>query len=84
VNKLSALTCKEVILDYLADYLDKTLSPAVLADFERHLADCPPCLAYLNTYKKTRDLTRRAMLQAMPEELKAHLRAFLLKHLPSR
>jgi anti-sigma factor (TIGR02949 family) len=77
------LTCKELILDYLADYLDKALCPDVVADFERHLADCPPCMAYLNTYKKTRDLTRQAIPQAMPEELKAHLRQFLVKHLAS-
>jgi anti-sigma factor (TIGR02949 family) len=80
---LKELTCKEVILDYLADYLDKALSPEVLADFERHLADCPPCMAYLNTYRKTRDLTRQVIPQAMPEELKAHLRQFLVKHLAS-
>jgi anti-sigma factor RsiW len=80
---LKQLTCKEVILDYLADYLDKVLSPGVVADLERHLADCPECVAYLNTYKKTRDLTRQAMPQAMPEEMKAHLRAFLLKNLAS-
>ena len=81
---MKQLTCKEVILDYLADYLDKALSPEVIADLERHLADCPPCLAYLNTYKKTRDLTRQAIPQAMPEELKAHLRQFLMKHLADR
>jgi len=78
---LSALTCREVILDYLADYLDKALSPEVVADFERHLAGCAACLAYLNTYKKTRDLTRQAMPQAMPDEMKAHLRRLLLMHL---
>jgi anti-sigma factor (TIGR02949 family) len=75
------LTCKEVILDYLADYLDRALSPDVVADFDRHLAACAPCVAYLNTYKRTRDLTRQAVPQAMPEEMKAHLRQFLLKHL---
>ncbi len=80
---MKELTCKELILDYLADYLDKALSPDVVTDFERHLADCPPCMAYLNTYKKTRDLTRQAIPQAMPEELKAHLRQFLVKHLAS-
>ncbi len=80
---MKALTCKEVILDYLADYLDKALSPEVIADLERHLASCPPCMAYLNTYKKTRDLTCQAIPQAMPEEMKAHLRQFLLKHLAS-
>ncbi len=81
---MKELTCKELILDYLADYLDKALSPDVVADFERHLAGCPPCMAYLNTYKKTGDLTRQAIPQAMPEELKAHLRQFLVKHLASR
>lgn len=81
---MKQMTCKEVILDYLADYLDKALSPEVIADLEQHLADCPPCLAYLNTYKKTRDLTREAIPQAMPEELKAHLHQFLMKHLADR
>lgn len=81
---MKQMTCKEVILDYLADYLDKALSPEVIADLEQHLADCPPCLAYLNTYKKTRDLTRQAIPQAMPEELKAHLHQFLMKHLADR
>ena len=78
---MKQMTCKEVILYHLADYLDKTLSAEVIADFERHLAGCAACLAYLNTYKKTRDLTRQATPQAMPEEMKAHLRQFLLKHL---
>ena len=78
---MKEMTCKEVILDYLFDYLDKTLSPEVIADFERHLAECAECLAYLNTYEKTRDLTRQAIPQGMPKELKTHLRRFLLKHL---
>jgi len=78
---LKQLTCKEVILDYLADYLEKALSPEVMADFERHLAECPACLAYLNTYKKTRDLTRHAIPGAMPDEMKAYLRRLLLGHL---
>lgn len=78
---MKQLTCKEVILDYLADYLDKALRAEVIADFERHLVACAACMAYLNTYKKTRDLTRQAMPRAMPEEMKAHLHQFLLKHL---
>ena len=80
---MKQLTCKEVILDYLADYLDKALSSEAIADFERHLAGCAACMAYLNTYKMTRVLTRQAMPRAMPEEMKNHLRRFLLKHLAS-
>ncbi len=75
------LVCKEVILDFLADYLDGALGPDVLADLERHLRDCPPCLAYLNTYKRTRELTGRAARVEMPAEMKDRLREFLLKQL---
>ena len=75
------LTCKHVILDFLADYLDETLQPDVVADFERHLQVCPPCLAYLNTYKKTRDLMGRGIPVEMPGEMKTRLREFLLLQL---
>jgi anti-sigma factor RsiW len=78
---LGRLTCKEVILDYLADYLDASLGPEAVADLERHLATCRPCQAYLNTYRATRDLTRRTAPPAMPEEMKIHLRRFLLEQL---
>jgi len=73
--------CKEMIMDFLADYLDGTLSSDILADLERHLQDCTPCVAYLNTYKKTRDLTGQAARVEMPEEMKVGLREFLLKQL---
>ena len=75
------LTCKHVILDFLADYLDETLSPDVVADLERHLQVCPPCVAYLNTYKKTKDLVGRGVPVEMPEEMKTRLHEFLLDHL---
>ncbi len=75
------LTCKEVILDYLSDYLDSILSSDVVEDLERHLAVCKPCVAYLNTYKRTRELTGQAAPPAMPDEMKAHLREFLLQQL---
>ncbi len=75
------LTCKEVIRDYLADYLDGILSFEAVADLERHLEGCPPCVAYLNTYKKTRELTVRVARVEMPEEMRAILRRFLLERL---
>jgi anti-sigma factor RsiW len=75
------LTCKDIILDYLADYLDATLSSELAADLERHLATCQPCLTYLNTYKRTQDLARQTARAAMPEEMKTCLRQFLLEQL---
>ena len=74
------MTCRDAI-DALADYLEATLGPGVGEELERHLRDCPPCQAYLNTYRKTRELTGRMATQEMPPEMREHLRRFLLERL---
>lgn len=75
------VTCKEVIMDLLYDYLEESLSGGLAAELEAHLAVCPPCRAYLATYRKTRDLAATSARPPMPEERKARLREFLLKKL---
>lgn len=74
------MTCRETI-ELLADYLEATLSPDILEQLEAHLRDCPPCIAYLNTYRLTRDVAARASQATMPDEMKARLRVFLLERL---
>lgn len=74
------LTCRDVI-GLLADYLESTLTDELLADLERHLEDCPPCRAYLRTYRRTKELTGRAGQVEMPEEMKARLRELLVRQL---
>ena len=70
------LTCQDAI-GLLADFLDQILSDRLLAELERHLAECAPCRAYLRTYRKTRDVTAHAAAADMPVELRARLRDFL-------
>jgi anti-sigma factor RsiW len=53
----ATLSCKEVT-DLIMEYLNGSMSPDVALAFEAHLADCPDCIAFLNTYKKTVELTR--------------------------
>jgi anti-sigma factor RsiW len=74
------VTCKETI-ELLSEYLEATLDGETAAELERHLADCAPCRAYLNTYRRTRELTGEAGRVEMPEEMKARLREFLLRQL---
>ena len=51
------LTCeKETAL--IADYLASGLSPGMLVSFENHLEECPDCKAFLQTYRKTIEITR--------------------------
>ena len=46
------MTCQE-LTDFLADYVDGALSSAVRAAFEKHLAICPDCRRYVDSYRKS-------------------------------
>ena len=67
------ITCREVV-DFLERYLSGALGPEV-AQFERHLSECPPCVAYMQTYEATVALSRAALTDAgeipgdIPEDL---------------
>ncbi len=74
------MTCRELIA-LLADYLEASLSPDVIAQLELHLRACAPCVAYLKTYRRTRDLAADVNRVEMPDEMKVRLRAFLLERL---
>jgi anti-sigma factor RsiW len=78
------LTCRDVIEDFLADYVEGTLSLGVRAKVKVHLLLCKECMAYLHTYKKGRDLFGEASRVEMPEEMQAILRRFLGEHLPKK
>jgi len=74
------LTCRDVI-DLLVDYLEQSLPPETLEGFDAHLERCPACVAYINTYKKTRELTGEVTRVAMPDDMRTRLRQFLLDRL---
>jgi anti-sigma factor RsiW len=46
------VTCQE-LADFLMAYLDLELPPDVHRQFEDHIDECPPCLAYLDSYRET-------------------------------
>jgi anti-sigma factor (TIGR02949 family) len=77
------MTCKDAI-DILGDFLEELLSSEAVSELEAHLRGCEPCRAYLNTYRKTRELVGRAGQTEMPPELKERLRQFLLSRLTER
>jgi anti-sigma factor RsiW len=82
---MEALKCKEVIVEFLADYLDRALPPEVTQEVEAHLRACAACMAYLNTYRKTRELIGSHAAQVvMPGEMKDILRRFMLKEMAKK
>jgi anti-sigma factor RsiW len=69
------LTCEEVIT-FLLDYLSLEVGPEERRDFERHLANCPSCAAYLATYQQAVELGREALrrdLETDPRPLDCEL-----------
>jgi anti-sigma factor (TIGR02949 family) len=70
-------SCKKV-LDALAEYLEGDLTPEDQERFERHMQDCPPCDAFLKTYRKSGELAREVLsTRELPDELNDRVRAFL-------
>jgi anti-sigma factor RsiW len=54
------VTCRELI-EFLMEYTDGRLSPEVRAEFDRHLAICSSCVAYLDGYRKTVNLAKESL-----------------------
>jgi anti-sigma factor RsiW len=74
------LTCREVA-DFLMAYEDGELAPAERSEFDRHLAVCPDCVAYLASYRATVALGKRAFADedaAAADEVPAELVAAVL------
>jgi anti-sigma factor RsiW len=53
------MNCRE-FTEFLHDYLLGDLPAEERAEFDKHLAECPWCVAYLDGYKKTMQLARAA------------------------
>jgi anti-sigma factor RsiW len=77
------MNCRE-FTEFLHEYLFDDLPAGERAEFEKHLAECPWCVAYLDSYRKTIQLEQAAFSAAedapppcdAPEELvRAILRA---------
>lgn len=73
------MTCRE-ITEFLHDYFSDELPGPERAEFDKHLAVCPQCVAYIDSYKKTieigRSLSTVDSAAAAPEDLvQAILRA---------
>lgn len=73
------MVCKECI-DTLGDYLDGSLREDLKLELDEHFKDCPPCVAFFNTYKKTTRLCKDALAEvSVPEEVWAGIRSHLFE-----
>lgn len=54
------VTC-EALITFLLEYLSGELPPSREREFEEHLAICPSCVAYVQSYKQSVALGRAAL-----------------------
>lgn len=72
----SMLRCQEIV-DLLADYLAGELPSETATALETHLEGCPPCIAFINTYRGTVNAARRIRDVEIPPQLHDRLLSFL-------
>ena len=53
------MNCRE-FTEFLLEYLFGNLPAEERAEFDKHLAECPWCVAYLDSYQKTIELEQAA------------------------
>ena len=71
------ICCKECI-DLLHDYIEGSLDQNTSKLLEEHFEECPPCIAFMNTYKSTTTLCRDTLNQIeIPDEVRHTLQRFL-------
>jgi anti-sigma factor RsiW len=57
--------CRDITA-FLDEYCESRLAPQALRVFEEHIAKCPDCLRYLDSYQTTRELGRQALAGEAP------------------
>ena len=69
--------CKQIFA-ILSEYLDLELPPEACAQIEGHLRNCPPCVEFAESLRKTVELCRDYRPETMPAPLSAGAREELL------
>ena len=74
------VSCR-AMTELIADYLNNRLSSRIRRAFEEHLKICPDCVSFLNTYRKTAELSANVEVEEMPDAVRANVLAFLRRKL---
>ena len=65
-------SCRELFAQ-LSEYIDGELDPGLCTGIEEHMEDCPPCQAFLESLRRTVDLTRTLPREEIPEDMAREL-----------
>jgi anti-sigma factor (TIGR02949 family) len=66
--------CRE-IFERLSEYMDEELPPDLCERIEAHMGDCPPCVAFLESLRRTVRLVESIDAPTLPDELREAVRS---------
>ena len=75
------LSCREVV-ELVLSYLEDSLDPGERQILEAHIADCPGCWRFLQSYRETVALGQQLREEAIPPDVRERLESFLRSRLP--
>jgi anti-sigma factor RsiW len=70
------ISCRQLI-EFCLDYIEGALPQEERARFRKHLAQCPHCETFFETYQKTPEISREALATQIPEAVRDSVRSFL-------
>ena len=70
--------CKEIFA-LLSQYFDLELPPDACQEVEAHLAECPPCIEFAESLRRTVELCRQYHPTELPEPIGRQARQQLLE-----
>ena len=78
------MKCKE-IFERLGDYIDRELDDEICKEIEGHVENCEPCIAFINTLRKTVELFQGVGKDeadnVAPEAVSSNLKRFLQENI---
>jgi anti-sigma factor RsiW len=69
--------CRKIVLELLGEYEAGSLAEEECAALERHIAECPPCVRFLSTYRATGKCLKALKPSEVPDALAASILAFV-------
>lgn len=78
---MTTKTCRETV-DLLLAYLEDRLPPEDREALDQHFAGCPPCLAFVESYRQTPRIVRESTGVRLPDEVAQRLLQFLRSRVP--
>jgi anti-sigma factor RsiW len=72
----AVISCQQLI-EFCLDFMEGALPNEEQVGFRRHLAQCPDCVTFFETYQKTPEISRDALATQIPASVREAVRTFL-------